>query len=265
MQMLDLYGLGAAGWMIGVFWLVRRLWHIDRDTYQDLADLGGPWYVKYYQGRLARKMTFFIWFRSLRTIHPNLRTHVLLLRLVGIPLILLFFYSFLGLNQPLPSYVPQPAQSSTPHLTESWLASRQSGDEAFRRKKWMDAIKYYTAVLDAQPGEIRTLYWRARAYAKAANDAASLQDVLSLLAIQPDHFDAARHADNMLAKKADWPQIIAIWNQYLNRRPDDARALLERAGAFHHMGRNQEAFADLDKACQLDSQRACNLLNRKWR
>jgi hypothetical protein len=80
--------------------------------------------------------------------------------------------------------------------------------------------------------------------------------------VAPDDFHARIRLDYALSKSEAWPRILAMWNDYLKRHPEDARAYRERAGTFHRLGRQKEAYADAQRACDLGSSAACNLLRR---
>lgn len=78
----------------------------------------------------------------------------------------------------------------------------------------------------------------------------------------PDDFYVRLRYDYALSTRQDWPRIAAMWNDYIKRHPEDARAYLERAGTHHHLGHMKEAYEDAQRACDLGSGAGCNLARR---
>jgi hypothetical protein len=54
-----------------------------------------------------------------------------------------------------------------------------------------------------------------------------------------------------------WEEIMRHWNVFLELEPDHAEAYFERSGTHYHNGDMQSAKADLQKACELGHQKAC--------
>jgi tetratricopeptide (TPR) repeat protein len=78
----------------------------------------------------------------------------------------------------------------------------------------------------------------------------------------PHDFYAHERLDYALSTRRDWPRIAAMWGAYLQDNPDDARAYLERSGTFQNQGRNAEAHADAQRACELGSSAGCAYAKR---
>lgn len=76
----------------------------------------------------------------------------------------------------------------------------------------------------------------------------------------PDDFSAHQALDYALAHHRNFAEVIAMWNEYLARHPDDANALFERSGAHFNSGHRAEAKADLERACELGVDQACAYL-----
>jgi len=72
-----------------------------------------------------------------------------------------------------------------------------------------------------------------------------------------DTFEAHKQADDELSAQGQFPVIANMWNDFLLRHPDEARAYLERGGTYTHLGQMDLALQDLDKACQLGLQQGC--------
>jgi tetratricopeptide (TPR) repeat protein len=78
----------------------------------------------------------------------------------------------------------------------------------------------------------------------------------------PDDFQSRLRLDYALSRSHAWSRILTMWNEYLMRHPEDARAYRERAGTFYRLGRKTEAYADAQRACDLGSSAGCSLLRR---
>jgi hypothetical protein len=57
-------------------------------------------------------------------------------------------------------------------------------------------------------------------------------------------------------------EILAVWKRFLELDARSAEGYLERAGTYHLAGDAGPARADLKRACELGSSRACALL--RW-
>jgi tetratricopeptide (TPR) repeat protein len=77
------------------------------------------------------------------------------------------------------------------------------------------------------------------------------------VAASPGDFRAVQQLDYALNKQGQLEPIPPMWNAYLAVHADDGRAYMERAGAYHHLGRNAEAMADTQRACQLGINEGC--------
>ncbi len=88
----------------------------------------------------------------------------------------------------------------------------------------------------------------------APNELAALE---ASVKAQPDDFAARQQLDYALAKTKQYPRVIELWTEYLVRHPEDARAYMERSGAYYNSGHVPEATADVSKACGLGLDQAC--------
>lgn len=79
---------------------------------------------------------------------------------------------------------------------------------------------------------------------------------------RPDDFDAHLRVDHALALQNRFAEVVTMWDVYIEKHPDDARAYYERGGAQHRQRKREEAVADMKRACDLHMQRACDGLRR---
>lgn len=73
----------------------------------------------------------------------------------------------------------------------------------------------------------------------------------------PDDIEAVRGMDYALAKEGKYDRVIALWDRYLEKHPDAARAYLERGGAHFQAGHQERANADARRACELGLNEGC--------
>jgi tetratricopeptide (TPR) repeat protein len=78
------------------------------------------------------------------------------------------------------------------------------------------------------------------------------------MAKDPDSFYAVQHVDYFLSRSRRFDLILPLWNDYLTRHPDDARAYLERSGTHHQLGHRDDARSDAQKACALGLNEGCS-------
>ena len=74
---------------------------------------------------------------------------------------------------------------------------------------------------------------------------------------RPDDFRAQQRLDYALAAAGDYDRVVATWNDYLLRKPNDGPALLARASAYAQLRRLDEARADASRACDLGVSEGC--------
>lgn len=136
------------------------------------------------------------------------------------------------------------------------------GWRAHQQGKAVEALELLDMAADLDPNRDvegrRVAVLTAGFHGKESEIAALEQAALAA----PDDFHSRIRLDYALSQRAEWNRILVMWNEYLARHPGDARAYRERAGTFHRLGRRKESYADAQRACDLGSSAACNLLRR---
>ena len=61
----------------------------------------------------------------------------------------------------------------------------------------------------------------------------------------------------VLLRKRKYNEIVALWDAYIKRNPDDARAYLEREGTYYWKNDSKKAMQDAKKACELGNPEGC--------
>ncbi len=151
--------------------------------------------------------------------------------------------------------------------TDSWgrwlfpkivQALTYEGWEAYKAGRREQALKLIDLASDLDPGN-RDLVQR-RSWILSAGGAPAPDTISGLRAAAvaaPDDLRAHQALDYALARQGRYNEVIEMWDEYLGRRPDDGRAHMERAGALHHLGRDNEARAAARRACELGVSEGC--------
>jgi len=71
--------------------------------------------------------------------------------------------------------------------------------------------------------------------------------------------------DWLLGRSQRWEEVAAHWDRFIEDNPENASAFLERAGTHRRLKDMEAAYADLRKACDLESDEACGILKRSGR
>jgi tetratricopeptide (TPR) repeat protein len=119
------------------------------------------------------------------------------------------------------------------------------------------AVDAYSLSLDFNDGNPEAYYWRGMAYSRMQQFGPALTDFQAAVRFNPRYFDAYRMIDALLARERQWERILAYWNAFLELEPGHAEAYFERSGTHYHNRDMASALADLDKACRLGSEAAC--------
>lgn len=88
-------------------------------------------------------------------------------------------------------------------------------------------------------------------------EGSGVADLQARVETTPDDYRQHLELDHALATQRRFDEVVAMWNGYLARHPDDARAIRERGGAQWHRQKHREAIADMDTACGMGLAAAC--------
>jgi hypothetical protein len=129
--------------------------------------------------------------------------------------------------------------------------------------EWREYMQKQTAAAaaDSTGGH----YSRGHQHLRSGDQRRALAEFETAVRRDPAHFDAYLSLDQLLAPRREWDAIVTHWTNYLAARPGDVRAYLERAGANRQRGDMTAALADVAKACELGSEKACGVWkNQGW-
>ena len=148
-----------------------------------------------------------------------------------------------------------PAESSLPYAFNHLVAEMtDAGRDLEASGKYPEAMALYGQALELAPDSQLA---RARLGAAAA-----LAPLHQAVLRAPDDVEAHVRFDHQLARERRFDEVIALWNRFIARRPDQARAYFERGGAYYNSGKRDRALEDTDRACKLGLGEACAMATR---
>jgi tetratricopeptide (TPR) repeat protein len=172
----------------------------------------------------------------------------------------------LGLEQPVAAsqLVLQAMRVDSTDRDAGWLRDAcvskvyNMGFAAYAGDRHEDAVKLSELVNELAPDlqEGHALHYHA-VLGRNPNRPGAEAELIARLKARPDDVRAVQDLDYFLSETRQWERILGYWDDYLRRHPDDARALLERAGTHHQLGHHDEARRDATRACELGLNEAC--------
>lgn len=133
-------------------------------------------------------------------------------------------------------------------------------DRAMAAQDATRAIELYELAQSLYPFARDVQMKRAAAITSGLNGTpAEVAELEAAMKRTPDDFVAFLRFDYVLAKRREYPRIIAAWSDFISRHPDDARAHYERSGAYYNSGHRAEATRDAARACELGLHAACGI------
>jgi len=123
----------------------------------------------------------------------------------------------------------------------------------YARGEHKQAIDCYDEALELEPADLDLYYHRAATYLKMGEIDAAQQDFDKILLLEPGHSGAHYGRGRVHAAAGRYEQAIADFTEVLKDRDEDYRwpyfendsPYIDRALAYHALGRSQEALSDL--------------------
>jgi tetratricopeptide (TPR) repeat protein len=153
---------------------------------------------------------------------------------------------------PAPIVVPPPPPSSSPE--------EDAGDAALAAGNDDEAIRLYTAAIDA-PMKTPRLYYdyisRGIAYIKKNQTAEALKDFEEALKLKPDDLDARFRRAGILVQQKQYESAIEDYTKFLETDkdamdPNRAMALRLRGFSYNTLQQDVKAGADYEAACLIN-------------
>ncbi|MBW2700506.1 MAG: DUF4034 domain-containing protein [Deltaproteobacteria bacterium] len=135
-----------------------------------------------------------------------------------------------------------------------WLRDtlRFEGDQLYKAGQHKRALRLFSLGSQLDPDD-NDLRYRAGWAQKQGGLITSEAE----LAAKPDDFELRLQRDNALAAKHKFGEVVKMWDTYIEGHPDDPRAYRERAGAKWQQGQRKEGVVDMQRACELGLNKAC--------
>lgn len=140
----------------------------------------------------------------------------------------------------------------------TWLVKKLAyeGSVLFRAGKPAEAAQYFQLGLELDPSNVDLM----RRQGWAARD--GVDALLAEAASRPDDFELRLRIDHALATKRQFDEVVKMWDAFILAHPQDPRPQYERGGAKWHLGKRDEGIVDVQKACALGMQKACEDVGR---
>ena len=140
-------------------------------------------------------------------------------------------------------------QTSQSLVTMAWQEHQQG--------RYDQALQLLDRAVTEDPDDFSGHYYRAFVLEKMERYDEALTEFIRCIGMRPDQYDLYAHIDWILTRRGQWDDIVQYWSRYLEQHPDDARAWLERGGAYWRSGQVDRAASDAKRACDLGSREGC--------
>jgi tetratricopeptide (TPR) repeat protein len=134
---------------------------------------------------------------------------------------------------------------------------RWSAFDLHRSGRQDKAILAYDALLLDNPRDAEILYYRGIAHWDLAQYLRAEEDFRALVVLDPGHFKAHQHLDQLLSRTRRYDECIALWTGYTRILPGDPEGHYLRGWARLRSGDDPGAHADVARACELGKAEAC--------
>jgi tetratricopeptide (TPR) repeat protein len=142
-------------------------------------------------------------------------------------------------------------------------SDREACESLSRQELNAEAISACSALLALSPDDAQVNYWLGRAYLQGGEFEAAKAALHAAIRADPRHRPSIENLDWLYGRSRDWPPVLELWNDYLALEPEDAKALLERAGTHVQMGDRSAGCRDLERSCELGNGEACAIARRR--
>ena len=146
------------------------------------------------------------------------------------------------------------AEGLFPQVVQNLIYQGWKFHEAGRRD---DALRLFDLASELAPLDGEVLGRREKVLSAGQLTETELTALRAKVDAAPDDPGLHRQLDYALAKENRFDEVVTLWTRYLARNPDDGRAYMERAGAYHHLRLMPQTRADLKQACELGVTEGC--------
>ena len=123
----------------------------------------------------------------------------------------------------------------------------QSGNAAYTKGKYDQAILDYTKAIDIDPEFAKAYDNRGAAYAQEGNLSGAISDFTMAIANSPNDAEAYNNRGHAYAKLGNYVPAIFDYNEAIKINPDYTKAYNNRAHVFYNIKKYDRAIADVQK------------------
>lgn len=129
---------------------------------------------------------------------------------------------------------------------------KRRGEMRFYLKDYNGTIEDYTRLIENDPTDEESLLVRSNAYMMIKDTAASLQDLHTILSVNPESVSAQNNVADIQMARGELQEAMAVFQQLLKKHPEQA-ILYENVGeVYYKMHNNEQAMVYFLKAQKID-------------
>ncbi|WP_320035740.1 DUF4034 domain-containing protein [Halarcobacter sp.] len=125
-----------------------------------------------------------------------------------------------------------------------------------------EALKLLLSALEVDENNSYIYNSLARIYMDRLELSTAYSYCLDAIDKNPNEINHYLVMDFILAKENKWDLIIMYWSRFIDLNSDNARAYLERSGAYYHKGDYKNAVKDAKKSMQLGNEKGKEIYHK---
>ena len=142
---------------------------------------------------------------------------------------------------------PAPNPSPTEESIKHYLL--RAGHQHLDRKRYREAIKLFTAVIEADPQSEDAYYFRGLAFTELSRNQAAIADFTEVIRLDPADTHAYSQRGNLLERVGRYTEALSDFTRAIElNKPDKGILLQERANLYEKMGEKERAARDRSDA-----------------
>ncbi len=126
------------------------------------------------------------------------------------------------------------------------------GDVLFENGDYSEAVKAYTAYLSTNPGHIKTLYNRARAYEELGQIDAAKSDFEKIIDADPAYANAYLGLAKVSYNESNYARVLHFTGKAIELNENSAQAHFLSARASHQLGYSDQALESYNNAITIN-------------
>jgi tetratricopeptide (TPR) repeat protein len=124
----------------------------------------------------------------------------------------------------------------------------EEGDVFYQEGDYEQAIRLYSSYLEINPGDVKTLFNRGRAYEEMELHELAYKDFLAVLEEDSEHLYANLSVGSYYYRKQDYQEATHFFDRAIKYHKQSAQAHFLSARAYHKQGMIDEAMKGYNQA-----------------